>query len=175
MLPCVQALHHFLQEHRAQRQYPLAVNHSDHFPHLKFGSRDFLVCPHFHTQISEPFYMSHIYLITIHPQCLVVSHRTLTFLRLHRRYRHHYTTSSQPTLNPTTMCEYEQFSYVCGCEPIRRSSYCHSARCDDAHQCFSVKVLKRVWKQAGVCPDCAARARSMGQQHPQQTIYSPRG
>ncbi|OBT71386.1 hypothetical protein VF21_09492 [Pseudogymnoascus sp. 05NY08] len=62
------------------------------------------------------------------------------------------------------MCDYEQFLFTCGHSPIRRSSYCHTARVDDLHQCFSVKVLKRVWQQAGICPDCRTQAESGARQ-----------
>jgi hypothetical protein len=71
------------------------------------------------------------------------------------------------------MCEYEQFVYTCGHTPIRRSSYCHSARCDDAHQCFSVKVLKKVWRQASICPECQNQMEARGGL--QHQLYANRG
>ena len=52
------------------------------------------------------------------------------------------------------MCEYEKFVFTCGHTPVRRSVYCHAARCNERHNCYSVKVLKRVWQQRGICPDC---------------------
>ena len=70
------------------------------------------------------------------------------------------------TTNTRTMCEYEQFIYTCGHSPCQRSAYCHSARnSPPPHQCFSVKVLKRVWSQDGFCPRCAGRMVAQQQQH----------
>lgn len=41
------------------------------------------------------------------------------------------------------MCNFELATYRCAHQKHNRIAYCHSARNDPYHQCFSVRCLKR--------------------------------
>ncbi|EPE04917.1 hypothetical protein F503_00071 [Ophiostoma piceae UAMH 11346] len=58
------------------------------------------------------------------------------------------------------MCEYEEFIFSCGCSQKRLNSYCHLARNDLNHQCFSIKKLRHVWEQQTECKSCIAKRSS---------------
>ncbi|KAH7011645.1 hypothetical protein EDB80DRAFT_876302 [Ilyonectria destructans] len=52
------------------------------------------------------------------------------------------------------MCDFEEFIFTCTHYTVRLKSYCHFARNDPNHQCFSVKNLRNSWLQTRVCDDC---------------------
>ncbi|GJC99509.1 hypothetical protein ColKHC_08335 [Colletotrichum higginsianum] len=52
------------------------------------------------------------------------------------------------------MCEFEEFLFSCRHSVVKKKSYCHFARNDPNHQCFSVKVLKNTWFQGVPCDNC---------------------
>ncbi|KAL8847514.1 MAG: hypothetical protein Q9221_007442 [Calogaya cf. arnoldii] len=67
----------------------------------------------------------------------------------------HNTKLLNDTRTNLKMCNFEQITYHCRHQIIRRYSYCHFARNDPVHACFGVKVLKREWYQDQAdCDDC---------------------
>ncbi|KAE9378340.1 hypothetical protein N431DRAFT_176274 [Stipitochalara longipes BDJ] len=60
----------------------------------------------------------------------------------------------------STMCDWEEFQFVCGHNSSRLLSYCHFARTDPYHQCFGVKVIKHTWVQNVACQPCLDAMRT---------------
>lgn len=58
------------------------------------------------------------------------------------------------------MCDYEDFQFICGHSTARLLSYCHFARTDPYHQCFSVKVIRNTWVQSVACQACVEAMRA---------------
>jgi hypothetical protein len=58
------------------------------------------------------------------------------------------------------MCDFEEFEFLCGHKAKKLLSYCHSARVDPSHQCFSVKVVKHSWAQNLSCDPCVEAMRA---------------
>ncbi|KAM9875133.1 hypothetical protein VDGL01_10803 [Verticillium dahliae] len=52
------------------------------------------------------------------------------------------------------MCDWEEFLFTCSHSIVKLKSYCHFARNDPHHQCFSVKVLRHSWRQGVPCEKC---------------------
>lgn len=53
------------------------------------------------------------------------------------------------------MCDWEEFLFTCSHSTVRLKSYCHFARNDPRHQCYSVNVLRDSWEQSVPCGRCA--------------------
>ncbi|OHE93849.1 hypothetical protein CORC01_10870 [Colletotrichum orchidophilum] len=60
------------------------------------------------------------------------------------------------------MCDYEELFFPCEHSASRKKSYCHFARNDPMHQCFSVKILKKVWPQGRPYDSCTAALMQPG-------------
>ncbi|KAF9882052.1 hypothetical protein CkaCkLH20_00088 [Colletotrichum karsti] len=64
------------------------------------------------------------------------------------------------------MCDFEEFLFTCSHSIVRLKSYCHFARNDPNHQCFSVQVLRNSWQQSTPCDNCLSAWQSpQGHQH----------
>lgn len=64
------------------------------------------------------------------------------------------------------MCDWEEFIFSCACSFTRLKNYCHFARNDPNHQCFSVQVLRKVWDVPEPCDRCAISSARAAAQAP---------
>ncbi|KAK2069515.1 hypothetical protein P8C59_004091 [Phyllachora maydis] len=60
----------------------------------------------------------------------------------------------------STMCDYDEFVFICGHSQFRLKTYCHYARNDRQHHCFGVKKLRNIWDQSDYCDKCLEKARN---------------
>lgn len=69
---------------------------------------------------------------------------------LHKHFLH------QLPITKRKIYDYEEFKFMYNHTQETLLSYCHFARNDPYHQCFSVKVTKHTWVQNAYCPSCEA-------------------